>query len=310
MRPVLLLASILALLAQTADAKTIGVAMPKFDDKFLSVLRHGIEDYAATIPDIKLMIEDAKGDANTQLENMKAMVAAKVDAIIVGPADGDFGPQMSKIASDAGIPLVYVNNQPANLDDLPEKQSFVASDERESGTLETKEICRVLNGKGKVVVMMGELFHAAARRRTQDVHDVLATEPCKGITIAEQQSANWSRDQADSQMQEWLSAGVKFDAVIANNDEMALGAIRAMKRAGLSTTDIAVGGVDATDDALAAMAAGDLRVTVLQNAAGQGKGAVDTAVKLMAGEKVDKVVYVPFELVTPANLQNYLPKSQ
>lgn len=304
-----LLALTLLLTAGTASAQTIGVSMSSLD-KFKTVLLNGILAHGKTVPGLKIISENAEGDTAKQLEQMRKFAADKVDAIIVAPSDGDLGPQMSKIASDAGIPLIYVNNEPSNLAELPEKQAVVASDEKDSGTLETREVCRLLNGKGKAVVMMGELFHAAARKRTEDVSDVLSTDACKGIQIVERQSANWSRDQADSLMQEWLKAGVKFDAVITNNDEMALGAIRAMKNAGISMDTVVVAGVDATDDALAAMVAGDLDVTILQNAAGQGKGAIEAALKLIKGDKVEKTNYVPFELVTPANVATYLPKSQ
>jgi inositol transport system substrate-binding protein len=157
--------------------------------------------------------------------------------------------------------------------------------------------------------MMGELSNQAARMRTKDVHDVLATDACKGITIVEEQTANWSRTQGADLMTNWLSAGLEFDAVIANNDEMAIGAIQALKAAGRPMDKVVIGGVDATQDALAAMAAGDLDVTVFQNAAGQGKGALDAALKIARGETVEKKVYIPFELVTPANLKDYQAKN-
>jgi ABC-type sugar transport system substrate-binding protein len=304
------LAALTIMLSTTvADAKTIGVAMANMD-KFQQALATGLTNAGAKVPGLEIKIESAKGDAAKQMEIVKKMVADKVDALIIGPADGDMGTELSKIAGDAGIPLVYVNNEPANLADLPPKQALVASDEKDSGTLETKEVCRRLNGKGNVVVLMGELFHAAARKRTDDITDVLASADCKNIKVVERQSAGWSRDLADAQMQEWLAAGVKFDAVIANNDEMALGAIRAMKKANISMNKVVVAGVDATDDALAAIVAGDLDVTILQNAAGQGAGAVKAAVQLMAGEQVEKTIYVPFELVTSDNVNRYLPKSQ
>ncbi len=153
--------------------------------------------------------------------------------------------------------------------------------------------------------MMGELSNQAARQRTKDIHDVIATDECKGLEIVEEQTANWSRTQGADLMTNWLSAGLEFDAVVSNNDEMAIGAIQALKAAGRSMDSVVVGGVDATQDALAAMAAGDLDVTVFQNAAGQGQGAVDAALKLSKGEKVETKVYVPFELVTPENLSKY-----
>jgi ribose transport system substrate-binding protein/inositol transport system substrate-binding protein len=279
-------------------------------DKFRTLLLNGVVSHGQTISGLKLVTENAKGDNELQKKQVQKLIADKVDAIILAVSDGDLGPQMTKMAADAGIPLVYINNVPSNLLDLPENQVVVASNEKESGTLETKQVCALLKGKGRVVVLMGEPFHAAARARTQDISDVIATPECKGLEIVERQAAYWSHDYADQQMQEWLAAGVKFDAVIANNDEMALGAIHAMKKAGMPMKDVVVAGVDATDDALAAMEAGDLDVTILQSAIGQGATAVDAAVKLANKEKVPRENNVPFELVTPENIAKYLPKSQ
>ena len=304
------LASIaLAISISAAHAQTIGVSMSDLD-KFRTVLLNGVVSHGQTISGLKLVTENAKGDNEVQKQQVQKLIADKVDAIILAVSDGDLGPQMTKMAADAGIPLIYINNVPSNLLDLPDNQVVVASNEKESGTLETKQVCALLKGKGRVVVLMGEPFHAAARARTQDISDVIATPDCKGLQIVERQAAYWSRDYADQQMQEWLSAGVKFDAVIANNDEMALGAIRAMKKAGMPMKDVVVAGVDATDDALAAMVAGDLDVTILQSAVGQGAAAVDAAVKLINKEKVPRENNVPFELVTPENIAAYLPKSQ
>jgi ribose transport system substrate-binding protein/inositol transport system substrate-binding protein len=292
-----------------AGAQTIGVSMSDLD-KFRTALLNGVVTHGQTISGLKLVTENAKGDNELQKKQVQKLIADRVDAIILAVSDGDLGPQMTKMAADAGIPLVYINNVPSNLLDLPENQVVVASNEKESGTLQTKQVCALLKGKGRVVVLMGEPFHAAARARTQDISDVIATPDCKGLQIVERQAAYWSRDYADQQMQEWLAAGVKFDAVIANNDEMALGAIRAMKKAGMPMKDVVTAGVDATDDALAAMAAGDLDVTILQSAVGQGATAVDAAVKLANKEKVPRENNVPFELVTPENITKYLPKSQ
>lgn len=309
MNKAILAAIIMSIAASTANAQTIGVAMSDLD-KFRTALLDGIVSHGKTISGLKVVTQIAKGDNELQKKQVQQFIADKVDAIIVAVSDGDLGPQMTKLASDAHIPLVYINNVPSNLSDLPETQAVVASDEKESGTLQTKEVCSLLKGKGRLVVLMGEPFHAAARARTQDIDNVLATSACKDLQVVERQAAYWSRDYADQQMQEWLSAGVKFDAVIANNDEMALGAIRAMKRNGMSMKNVVVAGIDATDDALAAMQAGDLAVTVLQSASGQGAAAVDVAIKLASGQKVSRENNVPFELVTPQNITNYLPKTQ
>ena len=305
-----IMSSALAVMMSTAaHAETIGVSMALFDDNFLTVLRNGMSDYAKTLDGVELQIEDAQNDVAKQQSQVQNFIASGVSAIIVNPVDTDATAAMSKAAADAGIPLVYVNREPVNVNELPEKQAFVASNEQESGTLETKEVCRLLNGKGKVVVMMGELSNQAARMRTQDIKDVIATDECKGLEIVEEQTANWSRTQGSDLMTNWLSAGLEFDAVISNNDEMAIGAIQALKAAGRSMDSVVVAGIDATQDALAAMAAGDLDVTVFQDAAGQGKGSVDAALKLAKGEKVDTKVYIPFQLVTPANIADFQAKN-
>ncbi len=309
----LIIAAFASLLATTASAQTVGVSMALFDDNFLTVLRNGMIDYSKTMPGVTLQIEDAQNDVGKQLSQVQNFIAGGVDAIIVNPVDTDATVALSQAASAAGIPLVYVNRQPVNVDTLPEKQAFVASDEKESGTLQTKEVCRILKAAGKTeataVVLMGELSNQAARMRTQDIKDVIATPECSFIKIVEEQTANWSRTQGADLMTNWLSAGVKFDAVISNNDEMAIGAIQSLKTSGRAMTDVIVAGIDATQDALASMAAGDLDVSVFQNAAGQGKGAVDAALKIAKGETVEKKGYVPFELVTPENLKTYQAKN-
>ncbi|MBX5000899.1 sugar ABC transporter substrate-binding protein [Rhizobium lentis] len=305
-----ILGTAMALVMSTAaHAETVGVSMAKFDDNFLTVLRNGMTDYAKTLSGVTLQVEDAQNDVSKQQSQIQNFIASKVDAIIVNPVDTDATTAMSKLAADAGIPLVYVNRQPVNVDTLPDKQAFVASNELESGTLETKEICRILGGKGKAVVIMGELSNQAARMRTQDVHDVIKTDECKGIEIVEEQTANWDRTQGADLMTNWLSSGIEFDAVISNNDEMAIGAIQALKAAGKDMSKVVVGGVDATQDALAAMQAGDLDVTVFQDAAGQGKGSLDATLKLAKGEKIEKKVYIPFQLVTPANVKDFVTKN-
>ena len=314
-KKMLLAASLTATLMGTvASAENIGVSMALFDDNFLTVLRNGMIEQADAMDGVDIQVEDAQNDVAKQLDQINNFIASGVDAIIVNPVDTSATQAMSDAAAAAGVPLVYVDREPVNVDTLPDNQAFVASDERESGTLETKEVCRLLSEAGKteanIYVMMGELSNQAAVQRTADIHDVMASGEC-GVTlnILQEQTANWSRDEAQDLMTNWLSTGEPFDAVISNNDEMAIGAIQAMKAAGMSMADVIVGGVDATQDALAAMQAGDLDATVFQDAAGQGAGALDAALKLSKGEAVDTKVYIPFQLVTPANIDQFLSKN-
>ena len=303
-----------SLLGSVASAESIGVSMALFDDNFLTVLRNGMIDTAAGMDGVELQVEDAQNDVAKQLNQINNFIAAGVDAIIVNPVDTSATQAMSDAASSAGIPLVYVNREPANVDSLPDNQAFVASDERESGTLETIAVCDLFKAAGKdeanVYVLMGELSNQAAVQRTADIHDVIDGGKCAvKLNILDEQTAMWMRDKAQDLRPNWRTTGQSFDGVISNTDEMAIGAILSMKAAGLDMSQVVVGGVDATQDALAAMAAGDLDVTVFQDAAGQGAGALDAALKLAKGEAVDQKVYVPFQLVTPDTLSNFTSKN-
>ena len=306
----ILSAAALALFASAANAENIGITIARSDSAFLTILRDGMQNQAAKLDGITVQVEDAQNDPSRQLDQVQNFVSSGVDAIIVIAVDGDSTPALTKMASDAGIPIVYANHPPADVDKLPETAAFVGSNEVDSGTLETKEVCRLLGGKGAAYVLMGPLNNHSSLVRTKDIHDVIATDECKGMSVIEEQSANWDRLEAANIMTNWLSTGREFDAVIANNDEMAIGAIQAMKAAGVDMSKVVVGGIDATPDGLAAMAAGDLDVTVFQNAIAQGAAAMDAAVALSRGQKTERQIWVPFELVTPQNMQDYATANQ
>ena len=313
MKKFILAAAMTALMSGTALAANIGVSMALFDDNFLTVLRNGMVAQAKGMEGVNLQVEDAQNDVAKQLDQIKNFIASGVDAIIVNPVDTSATQAMSDAAAAANVPLVYVNREPINVDTLPDNQAFVASNEKDSGTLETQEVCRLFKEMGKteakVYVIMGELSNQAAVMRTKDIDDVIARPECSFIKIIDKQTSNWRRDEAQNLMTNWLSTGTAFDGVIANNDESAIGAIQAMKAANVEMKSVVVGGVDATQDALVAMQAGDLDATVFQDAAGQGAGALDAALKLSKGEAVDQKVYIPFQLVTPANIGDFLKKN-
>ena len=166
-----------------AAATKIGVSMDKFDDNFLTVLRNGMADYAKTLPGVTLQIEDAKDDVSKQLSQVQNFIANGVNAIIVNPVDTSATAAITKAAADAGMPLVYVNREPTDVDKLGPKAAFVASNEAESGTLETKQICKLLGGKGNILVIEGVLSNQSAVQRTKDVHEVIATPDCSGMKI-------------------------------------------------------------------------------------------------------------------------------
>ena len=314
LKKTILAAWITSLISTSVMAENIGVTMALFDDNFLTVLRNGIQKMADEMDGVNVQIEDAQNDVAKQLDQINNFAASGVDAIIVNPVDTSATQAMTNAAAAAGVPLVYVNREPINVNTLPDNQAFVASNEIESGTLAAFEGCKMLRAKGKttsarIYILVGELSNQAAVQRTKDFHDVIGMDMCKFITIIDEQTANWSRDQARDLMTNWLSAGAPFDAVFANNDEMAIGAIQAMKAAGVSMEEVIVTGVDATQDALVAMSAGDLDVTVFQDAAGQGSGSLNAALDLARGKKVDQKVYIPFKLVIPSNIKDYLKRN-
>ncbi|SDZ48613.1 monosaccharide ABC transporter substrate-binding protein, CUT2 family [Jannaschia faecimaris] len=314
MKKTLLAAGLVGLMSTTAMAQSIGVSMARFDDNFLTTLRTGMEEHAATLDGIEIQVEDAQDDVAAQLDQINNFIASGVDAIVVNAVDTNAVDAMSKAAEDAGVPLVYVNREPANVDSLPDNQAFVASNEIESGTLAAFEACKMLRAMGYAggatgYMLMGQLSNQAAVQRSKDVEDVIGMDMCNFISLIDKQTANWSRDEASDLMTNFISAGDEFQVVFANNDEMALGAIQALKAADFDMADVVVVGVDATQDALQALQAGDLDATVFQDAAGQGAGAIDAAIALANGEDVDQKVYIPFQLVTEANVADFTSKN-
>ncbi|MGA1599851.1 MAG: substrate-binding domain-containing protein, partial [bacterium] len=190
-----LLAGVLAtMMAGSAMAEEIGVTMAKFDDNFLTVLRNGMVKMADEMPGVDLQVVDAQNDVAKQLDQINNFIASGVDAIIVNPVDTSATEAMTAAAANAGVPLVYVNREPINVDRLPDNQAFVASNEIESGTLETFEICKLLRAQGKgggakAYLLMGELSNQAAVQRTKDAEDIIGTDMCNFIKVIGKQTA-------------------------------------------------------------------------------------------------------------------------
>jgi ABC-type sugar transport system substrate-binding protein len=298
-----LLAATAITLPMAANAQKVGLAMAN-QDTFLAYMSDALRAQAKKVG-ANVQMEVAGDDVGKQLSQIQNFIAQKVEAIIVNPVDTDVTPRITKLVTAANIPLIYVNRRPADFEKLPAGVAWVASDEKVSGTLQTQEVCRVMKGKGNIVVLMGELSNEAARTRTKDIENVLATKECSGIKILDKREGKWQRTAGNDITTNWVANGMKFDAIISNNDEMAIGAIQALKAARKWRPDFLVAGIDATPDALASMKAGDLKVTVFQNAAGQGAGSLDAAIKLIKKQSVDRFVNIPFELVTPDNLSRY-----
>lgn len=293
-----------ALLTGGASAQTIGYAMPNFDDNFQTILREAAKSYAES-KGINLQIEDAREDVGTQQSQVQNLIASGVDAIIVGPVSTEATAPITKLAKEAGIPIVYINRRPADVDSFDGAATYVGSDNYQAGKLEGEAGCKAAGGKGNAVILIGFLRNEDAQNRTNAVKDVLATDECKEIKVIAEQEGEWQRTKAQDIVANWLSAGTKPDIVFANNDEMALGAAQALKSAGVSMDDVVIAGVDATPDAINSIKEGDMDITVFQDAKGQATGSVDAALKMLNGEKLPKYIDIPFVTVTKDNLDQF-----
>lgn len=234
-----------------------------------------------------------------QLSQIENFISQGVDAIIVLPQDTDATEPITQAVTSAGIPLIYVNRRPAS---LPADIPYVGSDSLIAGHLQMEALGELANWEGNVAILQGDPSQEAAQMRTKGCKDII--EEHEGLNLIREQAGNWYRDRGLAITENWIQSGDQIDIICSNNDEMALGAIQAMKAAG-KLDDVLIGGVDATSDALVAMEAGELEVTVFQDAKGQGAGGVDTAIRMYNGDPVPSVLDVPYLLVTPENMADF-----
>ena len=290
--------------ASAADLK-IGVSMSAFDDTFLTYLREDMDKQAKSYPKgdgVQLQFEDARADVVKQLSQVENFISQKVDAIIVNPVDTASTANIIKAATAAKIPLVFVNRRP----DSPTLASGVAavvSDDVEAGKLQMQYIAEKLGGKGKVVILLGDLANNSTTNRTKGVKEVLAKYP--DIKIEQEQTGIWLRDRGMTLVNDWLTQGREFNAVLANNDEMAIGASMALRSAGKEKGSVLIAGVDGTPDGLNAITKGDMTVSAFQDAKGQAVGSVEAARKMAKKEPVEQNVVIPFQLITPDNVKDF-----
>jgi len=295
-RSTLLFATLLLVFSQWATASyRIGVSIARVDDNFMTYVRRGLED-AAKKEDVQIQFEDAQGDVVRQLNQVQGFLNQKVDAVIVLPVDTSATASMTRSAVEAKTPLVYVNRHPDERV-LPKGVVTVASNDIEAGQLQMRYLAEKLGGKGTLAIIMGDLAQNATHDRTEGVKQVLKDYP--GIKIVEQQTAEWQRNKGMDLTSNWLLAGTRFDAIVANNDEMAIGAAMALQQAGKAKGEIAIVGIDGLPDGLAAIKRGMLVASVFQDPKAQATVALQAAIKMIKGEPVQADVWVPFELITP-----------
>lgn len=302
---VLVVVMVACLPADAGEKIKIGYCDNTFNDTFHTFMLDAANEYAAE-HGIELMVMDAQLDSVRQQDNVRTLLGDGVQAIIVIPNNTSAVSPMTEAAQEAGIPIIYLNLDPFSHIPVPEGAYYVGSPTKEGGIMQMEYMGERLGGKGGICILMGILTNEAAYSRTDGVVEV-AKEQYPDIDIVAQETALWQRDQAVSVTENFITAyGDRISAVIANNDEMALGAAHALRSAGME--HVLTAGIDGTPDALQAIQNGTLTVSVLQDAVGQGKSAVELAHKLIRGESSEPVIWIPLTLITKDNVQDFLKR--
>ncbi|MEI8702149.1 MAG: sugar ABC transporter substrate-binding protein [Mesorhizobium sp.] len=275
-RLMIALASATALLASSAMAQEkikIGAAPYGLNAEFMQIWSAALQEHPAVKSgEVELTVFDGRYDALVQQDQFKTMVTQQYNAIIFAPIDVDAGAAAVQTAADAGIPVVGSNTR-VNSDLLT---SYVGSDDTISGYMEAKTVLDKIGCKGNVVILEGPVGQSAQISRLEGNKKALAE--CPDVKILEDQTANWSRAEAQTLMENWLTSHPnQINGVIGQNDEMALGAIEAIKAAGLDVKSFAIAGIDGITDALHAVKAGEM-TSILQDARAQAQGALDLAI--------------------------------
>jgi inositol transport system substrate-binding protein len=282
--------------AAESDEIVIGVTLQNLSEEFMIELQTAMETEVATYDNVKLIINDAESETDKQASQLDSFVSQQVDAVIISPVDADALASSVKSVVDAGIPVITCSADVSG----DQGQVWVGSANENGGELEMRYVAEQLGGEGNIAVLRGPLGAFAEEGRFTGYETVLAEYP--DIQIVFDQTANWQRDEAMSLIENLLTTGTEIDAIVCQNDAMALGALEACKAAGQD--DIIITGIDAIKDALDAIAAGEMDATCFQDAKAQGSTAVDMAVKAANGEAIEETD-IPFELVTADNVEEY-----
>lgn len=317
--------------APAASDISVGVCIYKFDDTFMTGVRTNMDAQAKTL-NAKLEIVDSQNKQPTQNEQVDTFITKGVSALAINAVDRTAaGPIVDK-AKAKELPIVFLNREPeAAVMASYDKVWYVGAKAEQSGTMSGELIADYFkanktadkNGDGKIqyVMLQGEPGHQDATLRTKYSIEAIEAAGFKTEKLAAD-TAMWDKVKATDLMNAFItSKGIdKIEAVLANNDDMALGAIEALKAQGYNKGDkakyIPVVGVDATSPALAAMGDGSMLGTVLNDAENQGKATVNIAVAAAQGKTIDKTsagydvtdgkyVWIPYVKVTAENYKQF-----
>ncbi len=295
----------------------VGIAIYKFDDTFMTNYRTEMEAYLTGMNSdevtYEVTITDGKNDQATQTEQIDSFIAQAYDVLVINLVDLTAASTIIDKVKAADIPTVFINRQPS-VDDMAlwDKITYVGAKAEDSGTYQgeiavdlwTANAALDKNGDGvmQYVMLMGQEIHQDAALRTEYSIKKVTESGIKVEKLFEERG-NWDRVLGQEKTAAAIAQfGDKIEVVFGNNDDMALGAIEALKAANMVVPVI---GVDATAPALDALAAGDLAGTVLNDSVGQAHTSVDKALALLAGEMLEKEYWVPYVKVTPENYKDF-----
>ncbi|MCR8968454.1 ribose ABC transporter substrate-binding protein RbsB [Facklamia sp. 7083-14-GEN3] len=272
---------------------TIGLALSTTNNPFFVDLQEGVEE-AAKEMGASVQVVDAQDDATTQLNGLDDLITQGVDILLINPVDSDAIVPAIKNANEANIPVITIDR---NAED-GEVISLVASNNVEGGKMAADFIIEKVGEDAQVIQLEGVPGASATNERGQGFEEGAKDK----LDIVASQSANFNRSEGLTVMENLLQAHPDVKAVFAQNDEMALGAIEAIKAAGLEE-DILVVGFDGNDDGLEAVKEGELAATIAQQPKEMGKLAVEAAIKHLNEEEVEESIASPLELVTKDSLE-------
>ncbi|MGY1642558.1 substrate-binding domain-containing protein [Geodermatophilus sp. SYSU D00703] len=277
----------------------IRVGVTVYDmSSFITQGQEGMEAYAEA-NNIELLWNSAGNDVSTQATQVDQLVNAGVDAIIIVPVQADsLGPQL-QAAQAADIPVIAVNT---TLTDESTITSSVLPDDVAAGAQEMQMMADALGGQGNILVLQGPLGSSPELDRTEGIQSVLAENP--GISVLAMDTANWKRDEAVNKVKNWISSfGDQINGIVAENDDMGLGAVQALNEAGM---DVPVVGIDGIEDGLAAVQNGDFIGSSLQHGRVELATGLAVAKRVVDGEQVEKQYTYVMPPITPENVDQYM----
>jgi ABC-type sugar transport system substrate-binding protein len=244
--------------------------------------------------DVELILLDTKRDLATESNNIDLLITQQVDLIMVMATSAEGSIAGLDRAIDAGIPVMTVLDSAVG---SGEKYTYVGSDFEDWGEFPVGEMARLLDGKGNIVYIKGGAGFLVEHNRDNAFKAAIASHP--DLHVVFEQHGDWNKPSGVTIMEDALSrfpeAG-SIQGVIAHNDNMALGAVEALKRAG-RLEGVVVGGSDGNADALQSIIAGELTYTTFQDGEAIGREAINTALKILNGEDAPKLVGIPWVLI-------------